>query len=184
MKPRITIALLGCLAVIGVMLLFTRPTPAAPQSVRFAGFTNGVVGPIAPVYATLNTNTAANFQRWLTAGTNAAVFTITNEQTCAIWLYPFARICTEDDKPTPEMALLNAPSFSGIRLSPGEVADIQVAMLPHHGPWRLQLSYHRDSCGDSFLKHFKRLPEEFRARAMGRPVQVQMHTIDSELVYP
>jgi len=35
MKLRIKIALLGCLAFIGVALFLTRPSPAAPQSVRF-----------------------------------------------------------------------------------------------------------------------------------------------------
>jgi hypothetical protein len=45
-----------------------------------------VVG-LAPVFSTLHTNYAATIQRWLEAGTNVAEFTITNQQSCAIWLY-------------------------------------------------------------------------------------------------
>ncbi len=185
MKLRITMALLGCLAVIGVVLLLTRPSPAAPQSIRFAGVTNGVVGAVAPVFASLTTNNAASIQQWLAAGTNSAVFTITNQQSCAIWLFPLGRICTKEATPMrDETPLLNAPNFSGIRLSPGQVADVQVAVLPHHAPWRLQLYYHRDSCSDSFLNNLKMLPESLRARATGQPVQMQMHTIESELIDP
>ena len=83
-----------------------------------------------------------------------------------------------------ETPLLNAPDFSGIRLSPGQVAEVQVAALPHHAPWRLQLYYHRDSCSDSFLNNLKMLPESLRARATGKPVQMQMHTIESQLIDP
>src|SRR5438105_3520871 len=158
MKPLlITIALLGCLAFIGVALFLTRPSPAAPQSVRFAGAMNGVVGAVAPVFASLTTNNAASIQRWLAAGTNAAVFTITNQQTCAIWLFPLGRFCTDEATPMrDETPLLNAPDFSGIRLSPGQVANVQVAVLPHHAPWRLQLYYHRHSCSESFRTNLKR----------------------------
>ena len=185
MKLPITIALLACLAILGVVLLFMRPSPAALQSVRFAGVTNGVVGAVAPVFARLTTNNAASIQRWLAAGTNGAVFTITNKQTCAIWLFPLGRICTDEATPMrDETPLLNAPNFSGIRLSPGEIADVQVAVLPHHTPWRLQLYYHRDSCSDSFLNNLRRLPESLRARAAGKPVQMQMHTMESELIAP
>jgi hypothetical protein len=181
MKLLITIVLLGCLAFVGVALLFTRPSPAAPQSIRFAGVTNGVVGAFAPVFATLTTNYAAIIQRWLTAGTNVAVFTITNQQTCAIWLFPVGRICTVEATPMrDETPVLNAPNFSGIRLSPGQAADIQVAVLPHHAPWRLQLNYHRESCSDSFLNNLKIL----RARMTGRALQMQMPTIESELIDP
>ena len=81
-----------------------------------------------------------------------------------------------------ETPVLNAPNFSGIRLSPGQVAAVQVAVLPHHAPWRLQLYYHRDSCSDSFLNNLKILPESLRALATGRPVQMQMHTIESDLI--
>jgi len=181
----IAIVAVGCLAIVGVALLFTRPSPATPQSIRLAGLTNGVVGAVVPVFATLTTNNAASIQRWLAAGTNGAVFTITNQQTCAIWLFPLGRICTEEATPMRDVTpMLNAPNFSGIRLSPGEVANVQVAVLPYHAPWRLQLYYHRDSCSDSFLNNLKMLPASLRARASGSPVQMQMHTIESGLIDP
>jgi len=82
-----------------------------------------------------------------------------------------------DDTP-----LLNAPNFSGIRLSPGQASIVQVAVLPHQGPWRLRLSYHRESCSDSFLNKLKALPESMRARKAGRPIQAETHTIESNLI--
>src|SRR3954464_3789114 len=95
MKLRITIAIVGCLAIVGVVLLFLPGAPTAPQSIRFVGLTNGVAGAVTPVFVSLTTNNAATIPRWLAAGTNGAVFAITNQQTCAIWLFPLARICTQ-----------------------------------------------------------------------------------------
>ena len=159
------------------------PTPSAAQGIRFASFTNGIVGAVAPVFSTLTTNNAATIQRWLAAGTNAAEFTITNQQSCAIWLFPLGRICTEEAQPMrDETPLLNAPNFSGIRVPPGQVATVQVAVLPHQAPWRLQLYYHRDSCSDTFLNRLRLLPQTLRAATTGKPVQMQMHTIESELI--
>src|SRR5437867_1244898 len=183
MKLRITIAVGGCLAFVGLALLYSRPSPVTPQSVRFAGLTNGVVGAVAPLFATLSTNNAADIQRWLAAGTNGAEFTITNQQSCAIWLYPLGRICTEEAQPMrDETPLLNAPNFSGIRVPPGQAATVRVAVLPHQAPWRLQLYYHRDSCSDTFLNRLRLLPQSLRAMTTGRPVQMQMHTIESDLI--
>ncbi len=93
MKLRIAIAVVACVVLAGVAWVFTLSAPSATQTVRFAGFTNSVVG-LAPVFSTLHTNYAATIQRWLDAGTNVAEFTITNQQSCAIWLYPVGRICT------------------------------------------------------------------------------------------
>jgi len=98
MKRQFTIAIFGC-AILGAgVWLLSRSTPPAPQSIRFAGFTNGVVG-LAPVFGTLHTNYAATIQRWMDAGTNVVEFTITNQQSCAIWLFPVGRICTGEAKP-------------------------------------------------------------------------------------
>jgi hypothetical protein len=70
--------------------------------------------------------------------------------------------------------LLNAPNFSGIRLSPRQVASVEVALPPHHGRWRLQLYYHRDSR----LNNLKRLLH----RITGGPEPAQMETIESEWI--
>ena len=153
------------------------------QPIRFAGFTNGLVGAVPPVFATLSTNYAATVQRWLAAGTNGAEFTITNQQSCAIWLSPLGLICTEEATPMRDATpLLNAPNFSGIRVPPGQAATVQVAVLPHQAPWRLQLYYHRDACSDTFLNRLRLLAQSLRAMTTGKPVQMQMHTIESELI--
>src|ERR1051325_9906155 len=179
MKQRIIVLAVVCAAFAVVTWILTRPIPSLPQPIRFMGFTNGVVGAVTPVFATLRPNNTAAIQRWLAAGTNGAEFTITNRQSCAIWLFPFGRICTEEATPMrDETPLLNAPNMSGIRVPPGETATVQVAVLPHQAPWRLQLYYHRDSCSDSFLNNLKMLPESLHARATGKPVRMQMHTID------
>ena len=183
MKRRITMAVVASVALAGTALVLTRPTPSMSQPIRFAGFTNGVVGAVAPVFATLSTNNAATIQRWQAAGTNGAEFTITNQQSCAIWLFPLGGICTDGAKPMrEETPLLNAPNFSGIRVPPGQAATVRVAVLPHQAPWRLQLYYHRDSCSDTFLKRLRLLPQSLRAMTTGRPVQMQMHTIESDLI--
>ena len=78
--------------------------------------------------------------------------------------------------------LLNAPTYSGIRVPSGGVTTIQVAMLPHEAPWRLQLYYDHESCTDSFLGKLKRLPKSLLAMAVGQPIQAEMHTIESELI--
>ena len=185
MKRRIIIFAIASSACLALALIFSRASPSIPQPVRLTGFTNGVVGAIAPVFATLTTINAASIQRWLAAGTNGAVFTMTNQQTCAIWLFPIGRICTDEATPMcDETPLLNAPNFSGIRLSPGEVASVQVAVFPHHAPWRLKLHYRRDSCSDSFLNNLKLLPQSLPAPVTGRSVRIQMSTIESELIDP
>jgi hypothetical protein len=183
MKRRLAIAVAGFAVLAGGALLFMRPKPSAPQPIRFAGYTNGVVGTVTPVFSRLTTNNAATIQRWLAAGTNGAEFTITNQQSCAIWLFPFGRICTDESKPMrDETPLLNAPNMSGMRVPPSQAATVQVAVLPHQAPWRLQLYYHRDSCSDSFLNNFRMLLESLRARAIGKPARMPMHTIESELI--
>lgn len=182
MKRRITLTVVACVVFAGVTWVLTSPTPPAVQTVRFTGITNGVVG-LATVFSTLHTNYAATIQRWLDAGTNVAEFTITNQQSCAIWLCPVGRMCAaEASSMNDETPLLNAPNFSGIRLSPGQAATVQVALLARHAPWKLQLSYHRESCSDSFVNNLNALPEFIRARAAGRPVQAEMHTITSESI--
>jgi hypothetical protein len=160
------------------------PSAYAAQPIQFSGYTNGVVGAVATVYGTLTTNNAAVIDRWLTAGTNGLLFTITNEQTCDIILFPLGRICNAGTHPTnDETPLLNAPDFSGLRLTPGQVATIQVADLPHQAPWRLQLYYDRDSCTDSTANRIGLIPEELRALIFHTPMRAQMHTIESDLIY-
>ena len=182
MKHRITFGVVAIAVLAGVAWLFTPPPPLAVQGIRFAGFTNGIVGAVAPVFGSLTTNHAATIQRWLAAGTNAAEFTITNQQSCAIWLYPLGRICTDEAQPMrDETPLLNAPNFSGIRIASGQAATVQVAVLPHQAPWRLQLYYHRDSCSDTFMNRLRLLPQSLRAMT-GRSMQMQVHTIESDLI--
>jgi hypothetical protein len=179
MKRAITIAAVG-LAIVGVILFCARRSPAAHQSIHFTGLTNGIVGALTPVFATLTTNHAATIQRWLAAGTNGAVFTITNQQAYAIWLFPLGRIRTEEATPmSDETPLLNAPNFSGIHLSPGQVANVQVALLPHHAPWRLQLYYRRDFSASSF---FKMLLDSLQAWPTGKRVQAQSYMVESDLI--
>src|SRR5215471_13620622 len=136
MRPLVVVLAVACLAIVCIALFVVRPASRTPQRVRFTGFTNGVVGAITPTFASLTTNNAAGIQRWLTAGTNGAVFAITNQQSSAIWVFPLGRMCTDEAVPMrDETPLLNAPTFSGIRLLPGQAADIQVAVLPHSAPW-------------------------------------------------
>jgi hypothetical protein len=59
---------------------------------------------------------------------------------------------------------------------------LKFVVLPHQAPWRLQLYYHRDSCSDTFWNRLRLLPPLLRATMTGTHVQMQMHTIESELI--
>jgi hypothetical protein len=190
-RYQISIAAFVCIVLVAAAWILVRPTwiitpPSAyaPQPVHFNGYTNGVVGAVATVYGTLDTNHAAVIDRWLTAGTNGLLFTITNQQNCDIIVFPLARICNAGAHPTnDETPILNAPDFSGLRLTKGQVAIIQVADLPHSAPWRLQLYYSRNSCTDSTANRIGQIPEEVRALIFHTPMRAQMHTIESDLIY-
>ena len=122
------------------------PTTAspAPQPITFVGYTNGVVGVIAPVFAKLTADRAAVIQQWLAAGTNGAISTFTDRQSGDIYINSAGRVYSGRTHPiNEESPLLNAPTSSGIGLKPGEVATIQVALLPHELPWRFQVNYIR-----------------------------------------
>jgi len=119
MKRLLTILAVACLAMIVIALLLARPAPATPQGIRFVGFTNSVVGVVSPVFASLATNNAASIQRWLGAGTNGAIFTITNQQSCAIWVFPLGRMCTDEAAPMrDETPLLTRQRFRGFGCHP------------------------------------------------------------------
>lgn len=184
MRREITIGLaIAVLALAaGALLLMPRPR-AASQSIHFTRYTNGIVGAVVPVFSTLTTNNAATIQRWLAAGTNVAEFTLTNRLSCAIWLFPLGRICTDEPQPSREdTPLLNAPNFSGIRVPPGQAATVQVALLPHQAPWRLELHYHRDSGSDTLLNRLRLLEQSVLAATTGQPIQQPLQTIESEWI--
>ena len=179
MKNRTPLIIAALLAAIFTGCSKPPPTVAtSPQPISFSGYTNGVVGAVAPVFATLTTNHATVIQRWLADGTNTALFTITNQQSCDIILFPLGRIINAGAHPTnDETPILNAPNFSGIRLKPREVATIQVAVLPHQAPWRMLFSYNR-------MDQHVGLAESLGAMIFRKPIQAQMHTIESDFIDP
>jgi hypothetical protein len=138
---RLLLALAATLAAASIVWFFSRSKPPG-SGIGFAGFTNGVIGPIAPTFGTLTTNNAATIRAWLAAGTNGTVFAVTNQHSYAIDIFPLARIYTTNAG-SMETPLLNAPTWSGIRLLPGQATTVQVAELPHSVPWRLAVIYHR-----------------------------------------
>ena len=143
---RLLFAVAAFLAVASVVWLFPRAKPSG-LGIGFAGFTNGVVGPIAPTFGALTTNNAATIRAWLAAGTNGTVFTVTNQHRYAIDIFPVARIYSATNAVSIETPLLNAPTWSGIPVLPGQTATIQVAAL-QSAPWKLAVIYHqRQSSG-------------------------------------
>jgi hypothetical protein len=108
------------------------------QTASLLGFTNGVVGPFVRTFSAMTTNNAQRMQQWLGAGTNGALFRLTNSQTGAISVFPIARFYRKTSGPiSDEVPLLNAPTFPGISVKPGEIVTVQVAVLPHQGPWKV-----------------------------------------------
>jgi hypothetical protein len=182
-RAGIAIAAVGCFVITLSALLQPQPPVSIPQALHFAGLTNGIVGPLTPVYASLSTNTSTKVQQWLAAGSTGAIFSVTNEQTCAIWFFPVGTMSVENEGSVNEPTwLLNASTFSGIKLEPGQATNIQVAANSNGKPWRLMLNYHRDSCSDSFINRLKLVPASLRARASGQPIQMQMYTIESGVI--
>ena len=134
---------LAAFLVIAFVIWFAARSQPSGLSIGFAGSTNGVVGPIAPTFSKMTTNHAAANQAWLAAGTNGALFMVTNQHRYAIDIFPVARIYTSKTNAL-QTPLLNAPTWSGIRLAPGETVDgvpsqraraedvIEGAVLHHH----------------------------------------------------
>jgi hypothetical protein len=139
---RLLFPLAALLAVVAVVWLFPRAKPSR-LGIGFAGFTNGVVGLIVPTFGSLTTNNAAAIRTWLAAGTNGTVFTVTNQNSYAIDILPVARIHTTTNAVSMETPLLNAPTWSGIPLLPGQSTTVQVAALAQSTPWKLAVIYHR-----------------------------------------
>jgi hypothetical protein len=177
MKHRTPLIIAALLATIFTGCSKHPPTaPTSPQPVSFSGYTNGVVGAIVPVFATFTTNYAAVTQRWLADGTNGALFTITNQQSCDIWIHPLGRIINAGGHAAyDETPLLNAPNFSGICLKPRQVATIEVAVLPHEEPWRMRFSYTRTD------QHIG-VAESLHAMITREPIHLQSYFIESDMI--
>src|SRR5437879_7354160 len=130
------------LAIIGVLVVgwpITPPVPRGPQQAKFIGLTKGSMGPI---YSALPPHFAAFIQQWLDSGTNAAVFSITNQRSYPVLLYPYAALETKGS--TQKTFLVNAPTLYGIDLRPGQVAKVEVAALPSQDASRVRFYYSRD----------------------------------------
>jgi hypothetical protein len=180
----VTIAVVATVGLTGLCILSSpRRSNFKSERALFAGYTNGTIGVIAPTFSTLSTKESATINRWLTGGTNAALFTITNQQVCSIWILPFVSICGAATPTWREtVPLLNAPSFSGIKLQPSQTVTVQVAVVSNSVPWRAEFEYTRDSCSDSLVNGLRMLPEQLRAMATRRPVRVETHFIETETI--
>ncbi len=152
MKPRFLIwILLMCLVIAGLVGFWSRPVPPRVGTARFLCLTNGNpwnsslagLGPVA-TFARGTPQEALLIRDWLNAGTNAAVFTVSNSLRRPISILPVARLATAGDKDgwgkhTP--LLLSAGQGGGIDLGPGQAKMVQVALLAHEGSWRIQFCY-------------------------------------------
>jgi hypothetical protein len=149
--------------------------PPAPQSITFAGFTNGYVGPLAPVFTRMGPMRATIMRQWLAAGTNSAMFIVTNQQSCDIYILATGRILNAGVNPTNAPApILNAPNVS-IRLKPGQVTNLQIAVLPHQAPCRMRVIYSRAA------QHVG-LIEILRCWIYQKPIPTRSYAADSELI--
>jgi hypothetical protein len=97
---------------------------------------------------------AQRMQHWLDRGTNVAVFSITNNLAQHVTLLQFARFEGNDgfrqieDTPILTSGLPYVP--------PGESIKIRVAVLPHTGPWRIQVDYLPDPAAEGYFGVVKR----------------------------
>ena len=164
MKPRflILVVVACCVVISGLAGFWGRSAPRPVPTSRFLCLTNGVpgnssltgLGEVA-VFSRLSTRHAVLVQDWLNAGTNAAMFSISNSLDRAISLLPAARLATSKDKDgwgqqTP--LLLSAGQSAGVYLRPGQAATVQVALIAHEGAWRIQFCYLLGPTDDGLLK--------------------------------
>ena len=183
MKRIYSVGIIGGGVFAAVLCVLQPSSSRAPEVASFSGTTNGMVGAIAPTFSTLSSNCAASISRWINGGTNAALFTITNQQVCSIWVSPFVYICSGAMQSSREMMpLLDAPTCSGIKLAPGQIVTVRVASVAVETPWRAEFYYTRDSCSDSLRNKIRMIPEELRALTTRTPVRVESHVIRSEVV--
>jgi hypothetical protein len=123
------------------------PALQGPQEAKFIGFANGVGG----------------------FGTNVAVFSITNQRSYPVFVYPPVSIESKGQTQTNYQALtVNAPTAYGIHLHSGERATVHVALLPRPGSSRVRFAFVRDYY--YFSAKFTRLPEELHALRTGTPL--------------
>jgi hypothetical protein len=182
MKTRASLTIAALLASI-LTGCSRRPAPA-PQTVSFAGFTNGYVSPLVSAFASQNPTFAANVQQWLSDGTNVAMFTITNNQSCDILISRFGLILSSGPHSTNAVTLIlnastspgsSAPIFSDIRLKPGQVSTLQLAVLPHQAPWNMRFYYARTD------QHVG-ITEMLNSLIFRKPITTVLPTIDSDLI--
>lgn len=159
MKARFLIlAFVVCLAVSALLGLWGRRAPLPSPTARFMSLTNCVpgntslvgLGPLA-AFARLDPRPV---QEWFAAGTNAAVFSVSNSLDRGIDLLPVARLATAEDKGGwgRETPLLLSAGQAGVWLKPGQTGLVQVARIPHEGAFRVQFCYLLAPTDDSDLK--------------------------------
>jgi hypothetical protein len=167
----------------GLVLLASvgRPKSERSNTAHLLGITNGLVGPMSTTYQAFSTNTAATIQKWFRDGTNAALLRVTNNQRCAIWLFPFARLQTKSK--SSESILLDAPTFSGVRLLAGQATDVQIAIFAQNEAWRIEIGYTRER-GGSFMDRLRHLPRDVRAFATRRGIMENTIPIQTEWIQP
>ena len=182
MKSRYIIAAAIC-AALGAWCL-TSLVPAGSQpaavrpSIRFVAFTNAILGPQEPILAMPGSRHQTALQSWFASGTNAAIFTITNHQNRTLLITAHGQLFTQGRNPDRELAYLLQPTgFPEFFLPPGQAATIQVAFRLRRGPWKLRLSFSRDSREHSVSDVLRGL-----SRALGRPSPIQRSPVDSEWI--
>jgi len=165
-----------------------RATAVTPCTANIIGMTNGLVGPMSAGYQRFSSNTAATIRQWYNDGTNAAVVRVTNHQSSAIWLFPFVTIQTQTNASGVASAfhdslLLDAPTFSGIRLAAGQAGNLQIATFAQTNSWRFEVGYTRER-GSSFAERVRNLRRDLQAAVTGRGIVENTTPIYTEWVQP
>ena len=137
-KRLLLILLLGAFAA-WLVSMATRPAPIpSVERIGFAGFTNGLSGPLAISFA-LTTNHTAPMQAWQDAGTNGAAFIITNRHRWPMGIPPIATF--KEKRGRQQETPFIDPTAGLLTLFPGQVATVHVAVLPHQGAWKVKMDY-------------------------------------------
>lgn len=184
-KLRYVAALL--IVAVGFALIWhlSRPGTRSPApSARFHGFTNGFPNEFAPgSLGSLLPSQVERRQQWFAAGTNAALFAISNHLSVHMSVGRNPRFYIQGDaQPTKQTSLLSTRrNFTGVEIPSGEVRICKVAILPHSGPWRIEFGY---LAYDQRPAGLATLPQDFVSGIIRRSWRHRVGSVSSEWIEP
>ena len=176
-RTKLSLALLltvGAFCVVGALTTLIGRRGTKPNvTIQFLSLTNGAVGPVVQAYMKFSPKYYDLVNAWMKDKTNAAVVRIINHEPSGIWIFPFANIKSPPE-PNQEALVIDAPTYSGVRIPPGEAREVQVAVFrPQTNHWKVSIGYTRERVSETSLQRFARIPLEITRVLRLQPIVEQ-----------